>query len=100
MIPVFDGHNDYLQRAVAAGPDGPALWLNGDGTGHMDLPRLRAGGMVGGFFAMWIPDPETGDIHAIRGPHYRGVQFHAESILTQNGFALIHRLVRDLLVGA
>ena len=27
MIPVFDGHNDYLQRAVAAGPDGPALWL-------------------------------------------------------------------------
>jgi phenazine biosynthesis protein phzE len=45
-------------------------------------------------------DPATGDVHLVAGPHYRGIQFHAESILTQNGFALIHRLVRDLLVGA
>ena len=44
-------------------------------------------------------DPETGDVHALRGPHYRGIQFHAESILTQNGFDLLHTLVRDLLVG-
>lgn len=65
MIPVFDGHNDYLQRAVAAGPDNVRLWTEGDGTGHIDLPRLRAGGMAGGFFAMWIPDPETGDIEAL-----------------------------------
>lgn len=55
MIPVFDGHNDFLQRVVAAGPEAEALWLQGDGTGHMDLPRLQAGGMAGGFFAMWIP---------------------------------------------
>ncbi|WP_207101990.1 dipeptidase [Paracoccus shandongensis] len=54
MIPVFDGHNDFLQRAVASGP---AVWLNGDGTGHLDLPRARAGGLVGGFFAIWIPAP-------------------------------------------
>ena len=64
-IPVFDGHNDYLQRAVAAGDGAARLWTEGDGTGHMDLPRLKAGGMVGGFFAMWIPDPETGDIEAL-----------------------------------
>ena len=44
-------------------------------------------------------DPDTGDVHALRGPHYRGIQFHAESILTQNGFDLLHTLVRDLLVG-
>ncbi|MEP7737528.1 anthranilate synthase family protein [Nocardioides sp. 31GB23] len=43
-------------------------------------------------------DPDTGDVHALRGPHYRGIQFHAESILTQNGFDLLHTLVRDLLV--
>ena len=43
-------------------------------------------------------DPETGDIHLVRGPHYRGIQFHAESILTENGFDLLHTLVRDLLV--
>ena len=44
-------------------------------------------------------DPETGDIHLVRGPHYRGIQFHAESILTEHGYDLIHDLVRDLLSG-
>ncbi|MDR7253305.1 phenazine biosynthesis protein phzE [Nocardioides sp. BE266] len=42
-------------------------------------------------------DEATGDIHAITGPHYRGIQFHAESILTENGYDLLHRAVRDLL---
>ena len=42
-------------------------------------------------------DPETGDIHMLAGPHYRGVQFHAESILTENGYELIHDLVLELL---
>ena len=44
-------------------------------------------------------DPETGDVHAVRGPHYRGIQFHAESILTEHGYDLIHDLVRELLSG-
>ena len=48
MIPVFDGHNDFLQRMVAAGPQRDRLWLSGDGTGHLDLPRMQAGGFVGG----------------------------------------------------
>jgi len=42
-------------------------------------------------------DPQTGDIHLLAGPHYRGVQFHAESILTENGYELIHDLVLELL---
>ena len=42
-------------------------------------------------------DPLTGDVHVVRGPHYRGIQFHAESILTENGYDLIHDLVRELL---
>src|SRR3954469_24385538 len=42
-------------------------------------------------------DPESGDVHLLRGPHYRGIQFHAESILTEHGYDLIHDLVLDLL---
>ncbi|WP_410216938.1 dipeptidase [Paracoccus sp. (in: a-proteobacteria)] len=67
MIPVFDGHNDFLQRVVLAGLDGPRLWLEGDGTGHIDLLKLRNGGMVGGFFAIWVPSPiGPNDADAIR----------------------------------
>lgn len=42
-------------------------------------------------------DPDTGDVHLLRGPHYAGVQFHAESILTENGFAILAELLTDLL---
>ncbi len=42
-------------------------------------------------------DPGSGDVHLVRGPHYRGIQFHAESILTEHGYDLLHDLVRDLL---
>jgi len=42
-------------------------------------------------------DDATGDIHAVIGPHFRGIQFHAESILTENGYDLLHTAVRDLL---
>lgn len=42
-------------------------------------------------------DEATGDIHALVGPHYRGIQFHAESILTENGYDLLHAAVCDLL---
>jgi len=42
-------------------------------------------------------DPESGDIHLVAGPHYRGIQFHAESILTQNGFVILRDLVLDLI---
>ncbi len=42
-------------------------------------------------------DEATGDIHVLRGPHFRGIQFHAESILTEHGYDLLHGLVADLL---
>ena len=43
-------------------------------------------------------DPETGDINHLVGPHYRGIQFHAESILSQHGYDVLHRLVSALLL--
>jgi phenazine biosynthesis protein phzE len=43
-------------------------------------------------------DLQTGDIHVVRGPHYRGIQFHAESILTEHGYDLLHQFVTELLV--
>jgi 2-amino-4-deoxychorismate synthase len=42
-------------------------------------------------------DPVSGDVHAIAGPHYRGIQFHAESILSENGYGIVRDLVVDLL---
>ena len=54
---VFDGHNDV------AGPlrRGESLDDRG-GRGHLDLVRMRAGGLDGGIFAVFIdPDPSLDD---------------------------------------
>jgi membrane dipeptidase len=54
MIPVFDGHNDALLRLSMVKDDPVAAFRDG-GKGHVDLPKARAGGMVGGFFALFSP---------------------------------------------
>ncbi|WP_370616735.1 anthranilate synthase family protein [Mumia sp. Pv 4-285] len=42
-------------------------------------------------------DAASGDVHTVAGPGYRGIQFHAESILTQHGDRLIGEMVAELL---
>ena len=50
--PVFDGHNDALTR------EDHGRLVDGREGGHLDLPRMRAGGMRGGIFAVFTPSPE------------------------------------------
>lgn len=60
-VPVFDGHNDFLLRLYRDPASRERLWLSNTGEGQLDLPRMRAGGFVGGFFAVYIPSPEAHD---------------------------------------
>lgn len=68
MIPVFDGHNDLLLRLHHAPQARAAIWSGAEGRGQMDLPRMRAGGFAGGFFAIYVPsprDPKMADWSAV-----------------------------------
>lgn len=67
MQNVFDGHNDTLLRLWQNGDHRGRRFLDGDGEGHIDLPRAKAGGLAGGFFAIYVPgsdgffpDPDDG----------------------------------------
>ena len=57
MFPTFDGHNDILLRLFNAPQNREAIWLTGEGRGHLDLQRMVKGGFAGGFFAIYIPSP-------------------------------------------
>ena len=54
MTPVFDGHNDALLRLVSCA-DPVAAFRDCGGAGHLDLRLARAGGLVGGLFACFVP---------------------------------------------
>ena len=62
MIPVVDGHNDALLRVWR---DGGSL-RERSAEGSLDLPRMRAGGIAAGFFAIFVPatDEEPSDPRA------------------------------------
>ncbi|MER8014963.1 anthranilate synthase family protein [Streptomyces griseoluteus] len=42
-------------------------------------------------------DPETGEVDALRGPHFASFQFHAESVLTVDGPRLLGDALRGVL---
>jgi membrane dipeptidase len=58
MTTVFDGHNDALTSKTHA------RLAAGREDGHLDLPRMRAGGMAGGIFALFTSSPGE-DTHSM-----------------------------------
>ncbi len=54
--PVFDGHMDSLRDYFLHGRDAADFFTLTDAD-HLDYPRARAGGMIGGLFAIFTPPP-------------------------------------------
>jgi membrane dipeptidase len=55
---VVDTHSDTPQRMVFDGFD----LGHRDADGHVDIPRLREGGLDAPFFSIWVPSSVTGPI--------------------------------------
>lgn len=57
LIPVFDGHNDTILDLMATGRS----FYDRSQIGHIDRVRAAEGGLIGGFFAVFVPDidPDT-----------------------------------------
>jgi len=73
MQSVFDGHNDLLLRlwrSQAAGRDPIAEFVNGAEKGHIDGPRARKGGLIGGLCAIYIPAGDLKLDEPDRNGHY------------------------------
>jgi membrane dipeptidase len=60
MLAWFDGHNDLLLKLWRRDDGSGRVFLEGEGDGHLDLPRCHAGGFRGGLFASFVPSPSPG----------------------------------------
>lgn len=58
MQPIFDGHNDVLSSLFRSGKSSDFSEFLSGRAGHLDLPKARSGGFVGGLFAIWVPGPK------------------------------------------
>ena len=55
LLPIFDGHNDVLLALYERERGEGVTFFDRSEKGHLDLPRARAGGFAGGFFAVYVP---------------------------------------------
>lgn len=74
-IPIFDGHNDSLQRLAPYTEASVRNFFVQQAQGHLDLPRARAGGLGGGFFAVFTPSQQAS-----------GLPVPIEVTLTETGY--------------
>jgi membrane dipeptidase len=88
LQPLFDGHNDVLISATA-----DAIADGRDG-GHLDVPRMRAGGFGGGIFAVFTPTP--GEEHVEFTDDGYDVPL-AEPVSFEHATAHVERAVAGLL---
>jgi len=73
MQTIFDGHNDLLLRLwrnEAAGIDPVREFVDGTDKGHIDGPRARQGGLIGGLCAIYVPAGELKLREPDRNGHY------------------------------
>lgn len=73
MQAVFDGHNDVLYRLwnnAAKGADPVAEFIEGTKQGHIDMPRAKKGGLVGGLCAIYITSANMPDEQRDENGHY------------------------------
>jgi membrane dipeptidase len=72
MIPVLDGHNDALTG------DGHDRLAEGRDDGHLDLPRMRAGGIRGAFFAVFTSSENENEVPVPRSDGVREYELAPE----------------------
>ncbi len=94
-IAFFDGHNDTLLRLLEhARADKEQLFIEGTADGHVDLPRAKRAGMVGGFFAMFPPPVKPASGAAPPPPNFSSGELPpelelADALASTHGMAAI-----------
>jgi membrane dipeptidase len=96
LLPVFDGHNDTLLDLYAPEEGEGRSFFERSEKGHIDLPRAREGGLVGGIFSIFTPPPEDSPE---RDLHY-GLTITEDGYTLQPRSAVDHDYAKEFTDGA
>lgn len=90
MIPIIDGHTDYLLSLLETGRD----FLTESDCGHVDLPRARRGHLAAMFSAVFIRDAYLPDQALLRT--MRAVDRLLQTIAASGGAMQLVKTVSEL----
>ncbi|AXL11863.1 chorismate-binding protein [Microbacterium foliorum] len=90
LVPL-DAPHQGLQKAVPVFGEDASIGFYNTFTARVTPGTTSAGS------ADVSADPATGDVYALRGPHFASVQGHLESILSRDGIRTLERLVSHAL---
>ncbi|KQZ24609.1 chorismate-binding protein [Microbacterium sp. Root553] len=90
LVPL-DAPHQGLQKAVPVFGEDASIGFYNTFTARVAAGTTSAGA------AEMSADPATGDVYALRGPHFASVQGHLESILSRDGIRTLERLVSHAL---
>ena len=79
-IPVFDGHNDTLYYLFLPEKSKGRTFFVESAHGHLDYPRAKKGGLIGGLFGIYTPPPKSSPE---RDPHYNATMNPGKDILSR-----------------
>jgi membrane dipeptidase len=95
--PIFDGHNDVLLRLwLKNSTKAVSSFIDGEASGHLDLPRMHDGGMVGGLFAIYTPSHEDFAHDDLNPPNYSSVSRDAAWTATAEMAQILFAIERDV----
>jgi membrane dipeptidase len=96
VTPVFDGHNDVLLRLwLKNSTKAVSAFIDGEAHGHLDLPRMHDGGMVGGLFAIYTPSHQDFAHDDLNPPAYSSVSRNAAWKATAEMAEILVAIERD-----
>ncbi len=100
LMPVFDGHNDTILKLERAARGSEEMDFAGGAEAlDIDLPRARLSGFAGGFFAMFTPAFDNGEMIAFDKDdprRYGQVDRQVALDFTLAMFARLRRLAAEL----
>jgi 2-amino-4-deoxychorismate synthase len=85
--------NQGTQREIALFGENETVGFYNTFAAHSDADKLDVPGV--GLVEI-SRDAETGEVNALRGPHFASLQFHAESVLTRNGPAIFSACIDEI----
>jgi len=99
----FDGHNDVLTRLIdRTVDDAVSAFVNGEAHGHIDLPRMLAGNLMGGMFALYVSSANADqlDFSKLKGGSFHvplppPLSVEAALPVVMRQAALLHRFVAN-----